>query len=206
MKYKEYYRRDLPHWHPQGASFFITTRLAGTLPLPGIRRIIEQFKHQSPEVIIQQFDSSLKMKHTAVKYQEILTFKKKGPSWLADPKIAQIWNDALFHFDDKRYNVIASTIMPNHVHFIMKPLTHQVPEIMKSTKGYSSLKSNQVLDRAGVPFWFKEYFDHWIRNDEQLQVYINYILNNPVKAGLVSNWRDYRWNYVHPDYKHLVVL
>jgi putative transposase len=41
--------------------------------------------------------------------------------------------------------------------------------------------------------WQKDYYDHIIRNDKDLANQIYYILNNPVRAGIVNDWRDYKY-------------
>jgi len=49
-----------------------------------------------------------------------------------------------------------------------------------------------VLQRAG-PFWQAEWFDHWVRDDPEQSRIVDYIRQNPVKAGLVSSWEHYPW-------------
>ena len=39
--------------------------------------------------------------------------------------------------------------------------------------------------------WQKDYYDHILRSKENLEIHIKYILNNPVRAGLVENWKYY---------------
>ena len=54
--------------------------------------------------------------------------------------------------------------------------------------------ANQVLDRRGSPFWQDESFDHWVRSAEELEYWIEYVENNPVKAGLVESKDQWRWS------------
>ena len=39
--------------------------------------------------------------------------------------------------------------------------------------------------------WQKDFYDHIIREDENIGVHVRYILDNPVRKGLVSSWQDY---------------
>jgi hypothetical protein len=45
--------------------------------------------------------------------------------------------------------------------------------------------ANRILGRTGSAFWQDESFDHWIRSVEELRYLIEYVKNNPCKAGLV---------------------
>ena len=60
-------------------------------------------------------------------------------------------------------------------------------------KKFSGRRANSILDRVGERFWQREWFDHWIRSEAEAQRTIQYIRNNPVKAGLVRNYLE--WPY-----------
>jgi len=91
------------------------------------------------------------------------------------------------------YQLHAWVIMPNHVHAIFQPQT-AMPTIMRWLKGRTSRVANQILGRTGTPFWQDESFDHWVRTAEELQYLIEYVENNPVKAGLVEAKERWRWS------------
>jgi len=57
-----------------------------------------------------------------------------------------------------------------------------------------------MLERKGR-FWQEKSFDRVVRNREDLGEKINYVLNNPVKIGVVSHWSEYKYNYIHPDFQ-----
>ncbi len=65
---------------------------------------------------------------------------------------------------------------------------------MQSLKGYTARQGNLALGRRGA-FWQHESFDHVVRDRAEFGRIINYVLNNPVKAGLVNHWQDWKWNY-----------
>jgi REP element-mobilizing transposase RayT len=66
--------------------------------------------------------------------------------------------------------------------------------IMQSLKGYTARKCNAALGKSGG-FWQHETFDHVIRDQAEWERTVNYVLNNPVKAGLVKRWQDWKWSY-----------
>ena len=74
--------------------------------------------------------------------------------------------------------------MPNHVHALVQPLgTTQLAEILHSWKSFSASQINAHLGKAGS-FWKKEYYDHIVRDLEELRRIRKYIRDNPKKAGI----------------------
>jgi REP element-mobilizing transposase RayT len=123
-----------------------------------------------------------------------------GPTWLAHARVADIVAEALHHRDGKKYRLDAYSIMPNHVHSVFAPLEqNNIPEplssIMHSLKRNTAKRANQMLSRSGA-FWERESFDHYIRNRAEWKRIIQYVLKNPVKAGLAKTWEEWPWNYV----------
>jgi len=107
---------------------------------------------------------------------------------LKDDSIAAVAARALRHFDGDRYLLLAWCVMPNHVHAVVQPEKgHELPDIVHSWKSFSAKRANEMLRRRGR-FWHTEYYDHLIRNDRDLEHSVQYVLQNPEKAGL-KNWR-----------------
>ncbi len=123
-----------------------------------------------------------------------------GPRWLQEPAIAQLVVDSLHHRHGRVYDLDTFCIMPTHTHVLFTPLTatsgkpHALSSIMQSLKGYTAHEANKLLGRDGA-FWHHESYDHAVRDADERERIVKYILNNPVKAGLVANWRDWPWSY-----------
>jgi hypothetical protein len=66
---------------------------------------------------------------------------------------------------------------------------------MHSIKGFTAGRANRLLGRFGA-FWLHESYDHCVRNEAELRRIIAYVANNPVKAGLVTEWQAWPWTYV----------
>jgi REP element-mobilizing transposase RayT len=145
--------------------------------------------------------------------------EEKGPLWLKDPLIARIVADSLHHLDGKSYDLHAYCVMANHVHTLFTPFLNErsltevrdpilrfesnepsLSAIMQSLKGYTAREANKVLGRKGQ-FWDPESYDHEVRNGTEFRRIREYILNNPVKAGLVQDWRDWRWSWFEGETK-----
>ena len=95
-------------------------------------------------------------------------------------------------------------VMPDHAHVIFTPLVnlsenevYSLGEIMDAIKGASAHKVNRELKRTGR-VWQEESFDHVLRSSESLDQKVDYVLNNPVRKGLVVAPSDYRWLWRKP--------
>lgn len=119
---------------------------------------------------------------------------------MKNPVVAKMVCDAIHFHDDKLYELITFCVMSNHVHLLLTPNQIQeeeyvlMSEIMHSIKSYTAIKANCMLKRKG-PFRTHESFDHYIRNESELEFIIQYIMDNPVKANLVRKSEDWPWSY-----------
>jgi REP element-mobilizing transposase RayT len=88
--------------------------------------------------------------------------------------------------------------MPDHVHLLFSPLEGPdgVPfglsEIMQGIKGASAHSVNKSLGRSGR-VWEPEYYDRLLRREESVLAAASYILQNPVRKGLVGEGEAYEW-------------
>jgi REP element-mobilizing transposase RayT len=83
--------------------------------------------------------------------------------------------------------------MPNHVHVLLKLLEDfSLSSILHSWKNFTAREANRVLARTGE-FWQREYFDILVTSERQLEFFLRYILNNPVKAGLCDHIFQWPW-------------
>ncbi|PIW20573.1 MAG: hypothetical protein COW33_01770 [Anaerolineae bacterium CG17_big_fil_post_rev_8_21_14_2_50_57_27] len=90
--------------------------------------------------------------------------------------------------------------MPNHGHLVCTPLEKEngefnsLAEILQSLKRHTARQSNLILSRSGA-FWQDESYDHIVRDQAELERIIKYVLYNPVKAGLIDDWKKWKWSY-----------
>ena len=113
--------------------------------------------------------------------------------------------ESCLHDNGTKFDLRVAVVMPDHVHMIFTPLVNQqamevysLAEIMDAAKGSSAHKINKVLGRKGR-VWQPESFDHVLRSSENLDAKIIYVLENPVRAGLVDQWTEYLWIWKKPD-------
>ncbi|MBE0570067.1 MAG: transposase [Ignavibacteriaceae bacterium] len=81
--------------------------------------------------------------------------------------------------------------MPDHVHLLLggKDENSDIKKCLDSFKQKSGFWLYKNFPEYN---WQKDYYDHILRNTEDLTLQIKYILNNPVRAGLVGNWKEYK--------------
>src|SRR5215469_9042726 len=65
---------------------------------------------------------------------------------------------------------------------------------MRWLKWSTERRANRILERTGLPFWQDESFDHWIRDEQDFERLVEYVVWNPVAAGLVDSARQWRWS------------
>lgn len=205
-EYEQSYRRHLPHIQPAGATFFVTCRLAGSLPLPvqeALRSEAERISRELANISdepIRTKQAHLSHRRLFGRWDTALRQADSGPVWLRQAPLARLIADSLHHRDGEVYNLLAYCIMPNHVHIVFSPLPDSddrypsVTAIMQSLKAYTAREANKLLDRQGQ-FWQRESYDHWVRNSDELRRIVRYVIDNPVKANLVNHWQDWPWTY-----------
>jgi REP element-mobilizing transposase RayT len=176
-------RGYLPHFDggevPQG----ITFRLHDSLPQSLLDRWREELAREAT------LNSEAALRRRIENYLD----QGYGSSYLKDPCIASLIQNALLRFDEVRYRLSTWVIMPNHVHLLMTPCYgHALSRILHSIKSYTALEANRLLNRKGQ-FWMPESFDRYIRDKKHFAAVVAYIENNPVKARLCQKPED--WPY-----------
>ncbi len=182
-----WYRRHLPHMRQDGATYFVTFRLADSLPqskLVEIDALRQSFYQRYGEQLNkEQADTLLKEEMTRI---EKWLDQGMGQCHLKDQKLASLVASSLQFFNDERYDLSCFVVMSNHVHANVKPLHPKrfpLEDILHSWKRFTANEINAKLGLEG-PFWQPESFDRIIRDDEHLYRVIQYIGSNPKRANL----------------------
>ena len=108
----------------------------------------------------------------------------EGSCILRDPALARIVAEAFHFFDDKRYELVAFIVMPNHVHVLFRlRAPHRLEEVLKSWKGFTSREINKRIGSRGK-LWQEDYWDRIVRNERHFLKCMEYIQKNPERAKL----------------------
>ena len=175
-------RRHLPHWEQPGATYFVTFRLADSIPSD----VLAQWREERGiwlKLHPQPWDWK-----TAREYMR--RFEEEREQWLdqghgscllRDRRAQKIVVENLNRFDRDRYLIDAFVVMPNHVHVIVKPSgANSVSAILHSWKSFTSNQIKKVMNRTGS-VWMAETFDTIIRDTAHLVACRDYIAQNPSK-------------------------
>ena len=125
-----------------------------------------------------------------------------GPHWLKDDRIARLVVDSLHYRDGRVYHLDAFCVMSNHVHAVFAPLPlstenneyQALSVITRSLKRRTAREANLLLNRTGS-FWEHESYDHYVRDQAEWERIVSYVINNPVKAGLVTDGSEWPYSY-----------
>ncbi len=179
--------RNLPHWRQDGTTYFVTFRLADSVPAARIKQFLaerEEWLALHPEPRLEEDEREYHEKF-GNRFEDWLD-AGAGSCVLRQPQVAGKVAAALRHFDGERYALGHFVVMPNHVHVVVRPLAeHTLSEILKSWKSFTAREINQSLGRTGA-LWQEESFDHIVRTPQALEQFTEYVRQNPAKAGLKS--------------------
>jgi type I restriction enzyme R subunit len=205
------YRRNLPHWRQDGATYFVTFRLADSIP----KRVLLTWKHED-EIWLRAnglegplSDAAWKAAYYSLPKQMRHSFEKRiahrlhieldechGSCLLRKAVVRKTVVDAVKHFDNDRWWVGDFVVMPNHVHCLVRPiLSNQLENILGSVKGFTSTKLTKQDEKIGK-LWQQENYDRLVRDRNELRIWRRYIQRNPEKAGLRQSEYTYhrcRW-------------
>lgn len=217
------YHRHLPHWRQDGATYFVTFRLADSLPQSQLN-VLESLKREFAagqgivgidwQAVLRRRASSIPQEawetfcHKQLQLMENWLDQGMGSCLLQDSFIAAVVVDVLQHFDGETYELGSFVVMPNHVHAIMRPLrpqTDPLEKVLQSRKSRMSREINAKLGRRGE-LWQAESFDRIIRDEEHLYRCLQYIGDNPRRGGLTcdacTRWVRPSWAAIGWDFEN----
>jgi type I restriction enzyme R subunit len=196
------YDRNLPHWRQERALYFVTFRLADSIP----RSVLEVWRDErrqwlrSLNIDLNARDADLLQALRSVPADVRRSFEHEqarrlfreldechGACHLRNPDAANIVADAPRHYDGDRLRCGDFVVMPNHVHWLVIPISgHNLEKILHSIKRFSARRINELLGRRGK-LWQKESFDRIVRDADEYERTREYVRANPERAGLNSD-------------------
>ncbi|MEX0715730.1 MAG: hypothetical protein WD066_04050 [Planctomycetaceae bacterium] len=128
------YHRHLPHWRQDGATYFVTYRLADSLPQTKLRELDAWKREWLSKHGLRWTDwtsiarSGLPREKWDEYARELMRKIERwldeglGDCWLKRSDLRKFADDALCHFDGERYELGCYVVMPNHAHALIRPL------------------------------------------------------------------------------------
>jgi len=180
----------MPHWLVTDSAYFVTICAYGAIPSQAAKEI------RSATQDLKAFSGNelLNRKRMILRKTEEWLDRKEAPSFLTEIAIAQMLMEAIEHRVAKEaWRVYEFVIMPSHLHLLVEPINNALPEVLKEFKRFTGRCGVKLVSPRLKRFWADEWFDHWVRSPQQGERIMEYIRNNPVKAGLVQDYQD--WPY-----------
>jgi REP element-mobilizing transposase RayT len=187
-------RGYVPHIKTAGGTYFVTFRLADSLP----RDVVLRLKSMADASARKATDPAVRR---AADREYFRAFEHEldsalGACWLRRCEIAALVAGALRHFDGARYRLSAWVVMPNHVHVVVTPLPGvTLSSVLHSWKSFTAKEANKLVpEKETREFWQRESYDHLCRDSEEEGRCISYVERNPVKAKVCARIEDWAWS------------
>ena len=125
MEEEVFYKRHLPHYHHNTGNYFITFRLANSLPIGIEDKLRNEFEIEIKQINkLVNIEEKIKAEYNCRKvyydkFDRILNSCKTGELWLNEEKIASMVFNEIKGKESKEVENIAFCIMPNHVHMLI---------------------------------------------------------------------------------------
>jgi REP element-mobilizing transposase RayT len=171
----------LPHWHQDGVLYFITFRLADSLPQEKLKIFT-----QEKEVWLNQNPEPHNSEQKAEYYERFVMRIQQwldlgyGSMILRDKEAKSLVTNVIQYFDGSRYRLDTFVVAANHVHALLMPQgDHTLSNILHSWKSFSAkelLKLPIAAQLTTAPkVWQKESWDHIVRSKSSLNKFREYI-------------------------------
>ncbi len=119
-------------------------------------------------------------------------------NYFVNNKISKMIEDELeFRRTTKEINLLCYCIMPDHLHILLS-LTEDYHKSLQSwVSAFKRYTTRVINELFGIkPLWQKNFYDHVVRKEESLIKIAEYIVNNPVRKGIVSEWEEYPYSKI----------
>ncbi len=196
-------RRNLPHWLVADGTYFVTFRLAGTLPRKLVREIRAE-REKLRGLSEKEAEYQRIIRENFIRIESVLDENATGWQLLNEPDVAEVIMKSLpwLEEESRGWNLYAVAIMGSHLHMVLRNEAGRSVNLIDDLtqfKRHTARCINRQRQRTGQ-LWASENFDHWCRNEEKVIGAVRYTANNPVKARLCKSWRQWPWTKVKDEW------
>ena len=212
------YHRRLPHWRQEGATYFVTFRLADSLPAEKLAQLESLKRDWANDLATRRRDKDESDAENKAAWEELsrnafATVEHwldlgMGHCLLREEVMRMRVKAALVHGEGDSAEVGAAVVMPNHVHLVVRPSGKESLETyLQRRKRHSAREINRICGRGGS-LWQEESFDRIVRDADHLWRCLQYIGRNPRKAGLPDHeftrwlhpvWVEKGWSFIDDE-------
>lgn len=114
--------------------------------------------------------------------------------------MARLFIDTLYGYRrEHKFLIHGFVLMRDHFHLLLSPTETTLPRAMQFIKGGFSYRAKKESG-VNLEIWERGYVDHRIRDTNDYRRHIEYIDQNPVRAGIVTRVGDYAYSSAHPSF------
>ncbi|MGI6223589.1 MAG: transposase [Prevotella sp.] len=179
-------KRKLQHWVQEGKLYFVTFRLADSIPKEAIKQIVET---------LNLFEREINYNEKILLHKEMEKYLNKGygECLLKEKKYREIVEQSIEYYNNRKYRIDSFVIMPNHIHIILQMIEgNELIDIIKNLKHFITHQINSVRGKKDKIFQ-KGFYDRIIRDPYELNALRLYIKENPKKLreDMYSYYEDW---------------
>ena len=175
----------LPHWEQPGATYFLTWRLADSIPeelMVKWRRGRDGWLLANPK----PWDAGQEADYHRIFSMEVerLMDKGHGSCVLREKRLRAICEESFASGEGARYEMHSWVVMTNHVHLLFSMEEGEsLEKVVGGWKKFTARRMNEMLGMEGA-LWQRDYFDTMIRDWKHMIRVARYVRRNPAKAKL----------------------
>ena len=126
------------------------------------------------------------------RYLTLCTFERHR--WFEDPDVVSLVRTQFVRTAaDQAFEIPAQCMMPDHAHLLAEGTT-PASDLCAFMSSFKQKTGFAFATKHGQRLWQVGYYDRMLRSDEATPIVVRYILENPVRAGLVSRFSDYPYS------------
>lgn len=208
MKNRPYRGRS---YRLEGAYFFMTFHLKGAIEGEQRKQITHlksllDITYDNPQRT-SEFQLQVRRKLFRT-YENMLEKCDRSSMLLQQYPVARQLRQVIMEEHRKSMDVLAFSILPNHVHIVCEILDDQQggnpwSDLARRVKSQSARKINEILKTSGS-FWDALNYEHPVEDDQVLLRIIRYVVANPVRLGIANVGNAWKWTYVKPEIQEVL--
>jgi putative transposase len=127
----------------------------------------------------------------------------RNKPYFTDHHLAELFVGNLYSCREKyRFLLFSFVLMPDHFHALITPEKgYTISGVIQKIKSLFVKKLREEMNWSGT-FWQKSFYDFVIYREEKLLEKMNYILQNPVRKGIVETPEDYRFSTANNKFEN----
>jgi putative transposase len=129
--------------------------------------------------------------HAHVYFIAICTVNREP--YFSDGEMAEVIEEELkLRMERREIKLSCYCIMPDHLHLLLS-LTDEYPKKLQDwISAFKRYTTKIIGESYNVrPLWQKNFYDHVVRGEKSLVETARYIIHNPVRKGIVTQWEEY---------------